>query len=282
MIAIISIISTTSCISINTDGYTISEDYDTTKFVLHEFDFKDFNAVEYHGYGIITYEQSDCYSVKARSTEEIFEKTKIFISDNKLKVDQSGIRKLNAPILLTICAPEINSFDLSRNVKISCGNIDINNNFKVELSGSGNIELKSLSCKDFDADLSGASNISGRIKAQGNVKVDCSGASKGDIDVNAVDFYVDCSGATKLGINFTGNNAEIGCSGASNINMGFTGNVVNYDCSGASKIESTLKCKEVNVECSGASKFTAVGVAERTHFNTSGASSINTKELNNY
>ena len=284
MAVAISFVTTTSCISINTEGlgYSISDDYDTTTFVSREFVYTGFNAIEYHGYARITFKQGDSYSIVARSTEEMFEKTKVSISDNKLIIDQREIRLFKAPIFLTVTAPDLNNLDLGGNVNFYGGDIKTSNCFDIELSGAGTIDFSTISCNEFKADVSGATKINGKINAESSTKIECSGASKADLDIVAPTLYTDCSGAVKLNLNFTGANATIENSGASSTYLGFTGDKLNLDCSGASKVEATVRCKELNASGSGASKFEISGVAEVTHFDTSGATSLNTKNLNNY
>lgn len=270
------------CLNGEQGGYTIEEDYDTTKFVVRELNMTDFDIIDAHGYAIITYTQSDEYRVVAKSTEEIFAKTKLFTQGSKLVLDQREAKVLNAPVLLTVYAPDVNTICSGGYVKFVAGKVNSTRDFSFDISGAGSVEVGALTCANFVADMSGATKIDGKINAHGEAKLDFSGATKADIDVSATKLNADCSGAVKLSLNYTGEDAFVDCSGACYVNMGFTGNSVVCDCSGASKIESTLHCKELSVDLSGASAFKASGIAEKTQFETSGVSSIDTKNLNAY
>ncbi len=262
LILVLTAIVSSSCVISN--GYVVSDDYDTTNFVVRTYDLKDFNAIECNGVAHVEYKQGNTYSVTARSTQEMLDKTKITCSSNKLVIDQKSLKMKNqSPVFIEISSPDLNKVDISGVSTFKTSSIVTTGKFDIDMSGVGNIEFDSIRCSNCGIDVSGAGKFYGLINATDKVEVDAGGAVKSEIDINANELVLDCSGAVKMTVGFSGRKADVDCSGVSQINI-------------------SVDCEELKAENSGVSSLTIKGVAENTNILSSGVSTIDTKELNKF
>ena len=256
------ILSSSSCCNIS--SYTLDDDYDTTQFVVRTIDLANFNAIDCGGVANITYEQSNTYSIVARSIPNVLDKTQITVKDHKLIIDQSGIHmKKMPPIFIVISMPQINSIGIGGVATFKAKEITTDGKINIDISGVGNVEIDSISCAEVQLDLSGTSKIYAKINATNSADIDISGAAKGNVSIKSEKLKIDSGGAVKMDFSFSGGKADV-------------------DCSGVSKINLNVNCRELKAENSGVSKLTISGIAENSNISSSGVSSIDTKGLNNF
>lgn len=253
---------TPSCIIAN--EYSVADNYDTTKFVTRTFNLSDFNGISCDGVAHITYKQADNYSIVAKSSEEILNKTTITVEKNTLKIDQNNIKlKKQTPIFIEITTPQLNNIDIEGVTTFKSEIINTTDNFDIEVEGVGHIDIKRIVCASANVDVSGTCKLYGAINATDNVKLDIDGVATSEVDIEARSLDLDGGGVSNIKANFKGETAKV-------------------ECDGVCKIVLTTDCKQLKATNGGVSKLTLKGIAEQTNISSSGVATVDTKELNKF
>lgn len=133
----------------------------------------------------IYFSQSDKQEVRVETTEELAPKVLTVVEDGtlKLKMEKGNYPKIILRIVIS--APGIEAIGLHSSGDLRHeGVLDVDNNLDISASGSGDIQMGTIACKDFKAHTSGSGNLSfSRIACDG---FSASASGSGDIDIATV------------------------------------------------------------------------------------------------
>ena len=139
---------------------------------------------------------------------------------------------VTSPVLTAVDISGAADMDMKGRIKVDdfdvdisgAGNLDIDDmtgsNLDVDVSGAGDLDMGHITFTYAGISLSGASNCSTSSLKGGDLKLSASGASDADLDgVDVNNAYCRASGASDIDINGSVKHLEKSASGASSVNV---------------------------------------------------------------
>lgn len=130
----------------------------------------------------VTYTQDSVYFVEISAQQNILDVITTEISSGELKIGSNRwIRKHNG-IKIIIHSPDLRKIDLDGSGNFDSTGMLTTTGLELEISGSGNIRITSLTASNLDADISGSGNISISGGAVTNEETEISGSGNIEMD----------------------------------------------------------------------------------------------------
>ncbi len=165
---------------------------------------EEFNKLDAGGAFTIKVNVGKAPSLRISAEGNLLQFIRTSVKGNTLHIDTRRNISPRKEIMIEISTPNLKSVDVSGANNIIVDGI-FGDNFSVELSGAGNIELSGEVGK-FDADLSGAGNIEAKDLISEEVKISVSGAASADVYAKE---YLDASVSGVGSIDYYGNPKKI-------------------------------------------------------------------------
>lgn len=152
LFGIASTIIVTSCEKVVGEGALVTETRTTGSFT----------GIESEVSGNIIYAQGNDYKVDLTAQQNILNVMETPIVSNKLVVRfKSGVRvKSHEQITIKVTAPSISSISSSGSGNVTVLSPLVSNDLSFRLSGSGNVDLPTITCSYLETSISGSGNIS--------------------------------------------------------------------------------------------------------------------------
>ena len=206
---------TASCIQINGLPFQIVRGNGVQ--VEQVIDAHDFNDIEVVGSMDVVFTQGP-ESVVLTADENLVEYYVIEASDGSLKItSKRGYTLMHkAKTFVAVSAPDLTKVRIAGSGDCDIqGDLLLEGDLALRISGSGDIETGRVVCKDFSAKIAGSGDIEAEAIEAGDVQLSISGS--GDIDVEAV-----TASAVSIGISGSGD-AAIGCKDAGDVSARISG-----------------------------------------------------------
>lgn len=110
--------------------------------------------------GEVEYTQDSIYKVEITGQENILAVTKSEVGSGILKIYFNGNVWDHHPLKIRIHSPKIQGLEITGSANITAKNTLTTEALNCDISGSGNIQIPALNCKNFSGNLSGSGNIS--------------------------------------------------------------------------------------------------------------------------
>ena len=163
-------------------------------------DIREFNKIDASGAYTIKVKVGEEPRLKISAEENLMKYIRTDVRGNTLIIDSRKSISPRKEIRIYVTTPELYSIDCSGANNVYAQDIDADN-FRVELSGAGNIDLHGQTDR-LRAEISGAGNIDARNLKANEVIISVSGAASAD--VYAKD-YLDASVSGVGSIDYYGN-----------------------------------------------------------------------------
>lgn len=267
MLCILSSLSFSSCVQSVSDGNT-KDAYGNTKkwgeVIRKDLSLKDFKSINLDGDVDVVFTQSDTISVEVMGNEKVIDMYNFDVSNGILNVYYKSEKQSRIiPIVrLYVSAPTLQSVTLS-----GAGDIKIHENvvfedFSINVTGAGDVDMENLGCGNLDIKISGAGDVDAEDVICKSLSVDISGS--GDIDLSTVNAEGD---------------ANMSMSGAGGIKSKILCENINASASGAGDLDLKVNCKQISIEISGVGDVELSGKAKKLKRNVRGFANVDTKEL---
>jgi hypothetical protein len=160
----------------------------------------EFRKIEAGGAFTIHVKVGTAASIRINAEENLLSYIRTNVRGNTLVIDTRKNISPRKEILIEITTSNLSDIEVS-----GANNVDVEgineNEFKVDLSGAGNIHLKG-EVEKFRAELSGAGNINARNLKANEVRISVSGAASADVYATK---YLDASVSGVGSIDYYGN-----------------------------------------------------------------------------
>lgn len=110
--------------------------------------------------GEVEYTQDSIYKIEITGQQNILAVTKSDVGSGILKIYFSGNVWDHHPLKIRIHSPKIQGLEITGSANITAKNALTTDALNCDISGSGNIQIPGLTCKNFSGNLSGSGNIS--------------------------------------------------------------------------------------------------------------------------
>lgn len=226
-----------------------------------------FTRIDATGNVDIIFTQASNISVVAEGNEKVLERYDIGTHDGTLYMKYKEQRRGNnnvPTIRLHVSAAALSSINL-----LGAGDfkakkpVILPNDFSVNVTGAGDIELQRLSCRNFTLEVTGAGDLSADHISCDNLAIGVSGA--GDIECDTI---------------LCTSDATMQVGGAGDITAAVKARNLTVVEGGAGDIEiNSLQCDVVTATASGAGDIEIEGEARKLIKNVNGLASIRSKNL---
>ncbi|MCQ2204402.1 MAG: DUF2807 domain-containing protein [Bacteroidales bacterium] len=230
-------------VNMNYNGMTFNQEYDTTQFVVRNFDFEtSFDKLDIDGYSMVTFHVGDQCKVVAKSSEKAFEKAVIIVNEGTLVVERKEKVKID-PIILDITMPILSSMEMEG---MGSFGADVLKSDKLSMTvmGSSSINIDSLICNELEIESNGAGDIDVNVNARDNVDVETNGAGK--VIMNII----------------SAGKVSIETNGAGDVRAVVKSDIMSLQGNGANKSDITVDVRELIVDANGLAKIDVAGVAD--------------------
>ncbi len=222
-----------------------------------KYDVKDFSSIQASGSLKITFEQSQTYSVEARSSKDMLDVLKVENQAGVLRLGLTkSLRRLTSDIEVIVKGPSLDYLKLSGACEFMGNSVSMSTDATIDLSGACSVYFVNFKCNKLNADLSGASNMDGTFEVKGEAKLSNSGAGSLKGEINAADMV------------------RLSNSGASSLKMDVKAPRIIVRNSGTSGTTLAVDCDHLEVENTGISHMTLSGRADKLDTKNSGMSKI--------
>jgi hypothetical protein len=164
------------------------------RIVTQSRDVSDFNYISFSGDGRLTVIQGSSESLLVRTDDNLLEYIETEVRGSTLYIDISRGYSLNptGSIEYFIFVEELNGIEVSGSAKIDSVSLSTDSHFKIEVSGSADMEIGDLSAQNLDVEVSGSADISiaGVVDSQ---RIDVSGSCSNmspDLESRITQVYV--------------------------------------------------------------------------------------------
>ncbi len=204
--------------------------------------------------------RSEGYRVTVSGSDSLMENLDVHQEGDFLVVGYhlNFVSLITAPFshgLVTIYMPDIQELRITGAARGVLKGFNSDKDFRLNISGAGQVEFSDFAAGNMRWELSGASRINGQITLRGDADIKSSGASHIALKGLVRDISLDAAGASQIDLqDFTARNAKIRLTGASRSNLNLNGQL-DVDLSGASKLEYEGKVSMGEVRVSGASSL---------------------------
>lgn len=232
------------------------------KVIEKKLSVKDFEQIAASGNVEIHFVQDKSFNVSVRANEKTLEALEVKTKNNTLSICTKNQGPLPVAYLY-VTAPTLSNIELSGAAEIDMKQpVDLKGNLSLNVSGAGDIDINTLSCKRLNIELSGAGDVElENITAQ-DLNTTLSGA--GDIDIKQITL-------TK--------NASFTVSGAGDIDAKVACNKLNITVSGSGSADLDVKAQTVEATASGTGDIELKGRTVKFIKSQSGLSEIRSKKL---
>ncbi len=124
-----------------------------------------FEAIEINGSFDVVYRQANTFHVSVRGPQKLVSKVETTVSNGRLKIGSKksrsffGFNSDSDDVTVVVSSPDLTGVFLKGSGDFKCdGHVDTDN-MKLELRGSGDIEIKSLICDNIQVMLFGSGDI---------------------------------------------------------------------------------------------------------------------------
>ncbi|MCF0160054.1 MAG: DUF2807 domain-containing protein [Bacteroidaceae bacterium] len=233
------------------------EQVPTEETVTQTYDITDFTGIQASGALKIKFEQADTFYVEATSVRSLLDALKV---ENQAGVLRLGVSKNMSRWKkneVTIKGPELRQLDLSGACTFTTGDVTLDTDAHINLSGATKLELGKVQCNMLVMEQSGASKIRGDFILNGEAHVMNSGASTyaGSWDATGM-VRIQNSGASSFKVDVKSPRIVVRNSGVSKCTMKVDCEMLELDNAGASHITISGRAKETVTRSSGLSKET--------------------------
>lgn len=208
---------------------------------------KDFEAIEITGSMSVIYEQSDKFKVSVTAPRDLLDRITTTSEGGVLKVGMKSniffFNVNNDDIVVRVSSPDLVGVSLKGSGDFTCNGMIDTDKMKVELRGSGDVDIKHLICDQLQVSLLGS----------------------GDVDMPNVT-------AINTDVNLMGSgDVEIGQHDVKNTNIALRG-------SGDVKMNLN-NCGEIFTDIAGSGDVTLEGTAKQERHSVKGSGDIHTNRL---
>lgn len=160
-----------------------------------------FNKISLSINADVSYVQDSVFFVEISAQQNVLAAITTDVSAGELKIDFNKWVRKHSNIHFTIHSPDLRGLDLSGSGNIEAtGNITTTN-MEINVSGSGNVVLSSLTSAELDAKISGSGNVSIYAGAVTNQKATISGSGNIEMDgMTASSSYCKISGSGSISV----------------------------------------------------------------------------------
>ena len=160
-----------------------------------------FNKISLSINADVSYVQDSVFFVEISAQQNVLAAITTDVSAGELKIDFNKWVRKHSNIHFTIHSPDLRGLDLSGSGNIEAtGNI-ATTNMEINVSGSGNVVLSSLTSDELDAKISGSGNVSIYAGAVTNQKATISGSGNIEMDgMTASSSYCKISGSGSISV----------------------------------------------------------------------------------
>ena len=236
-----------SCVGSSNKGNDVKTStmtYEEVQKSAEEASRKGFSRITVSGVCDVHYTQGNKCSVTFRGDEDDISDLRITCDGRTLKLWQRSHNRhssgdeysvdvyITSPVLTAVGISGAADMDMKGRIKVDdfdvdisgAGNLDIDDmtgsNLDVDVSGAGDLDMGRITFTYAGISLSGASNCSTSSLKGGDLKLSASGASDADLDgVDVNNAYCSASGASDIDINGSVKHLEKSASGASSVNV---------------------------------------------------------------
>lgn len=207
LVAIVAV-TMTSCMSVNFNDNGADKTPTQVSAINQVTAMQPFDEVDIAGAFKIVYEQGSEHSVRVEASEQELKEMTVYVKDGELRI-RKAVKKPTVSfknVKVFVTSPNLQKIELAGSGMFAASNaISVANDLDVEIAGSGNVLLTSVSCHDSDLEIAGSGNIeigeltvnevSTEIAGSGNInlgamtckKLDAEIAGSGDINCDKID-----------------------------------------------------------------------------------------------
>ena len=121
-----------------------------------------FDEIDLAGGMNVVLEQGTTYSARVETSAAAFEHVVIYVANHTLHIGNKRTQTGSLPadsVTVYVTTPSLNEIELSGAGNITSTQPLNATNMHIELTGSGNIDIASLTCTELDVELTGSGNI---------------------------------------------------------------------------------------------------------------------------
>ena len=241
-------------------GISVTDGTVPSKVITKDYDVTGFTGLEVSGIVEVVLKKSDTYKVSVSIPESLEKYLIVRVREGELKIaltnlnERMAFKTKDVEVIATIEMPMLRSLEMSGATKLSCSDtFDVGDHtFKMELSGASKVNRLDLVGRDLDLEMGGATylNLSGKFH---EVEIEAGGASKCEMDIDALKVAQELSGAAKVKLVGEYGDVVVDATGAAALNAKGNAENMRVTGSGAAKVE-VIECVVDNarVELSGA------------------------------
>lgn len=228
----------------------------------------DFNEIEASQGIKVIYSQGSGNGIADIATTPSAEKyLKVEVKNKTLKAyytNTEGLKnvKIKGPTIINVSSPVLYEVDLSSASNLTIeGVLNVNGNFKIDLSSASSFDASTINCKTLDAELSSSANAN-----IGNIT--------GNLDVEV-------SSAASISVNSMNGNVDAEASSASSVTISaIKTSVIDADASSAASVTiEGISGGNINASASSGAKVRLSGNADYLKQNSSSGGSVNSSKL---
>jgi len=250
----------------STLAYRTTTESTSTKTAVVEktYNLSGFTGLDVSGDIKVHYTQGKNYEVRITTDERKLDKLVVEVRGSNLKVGykpSANFRGQMEETHLYLTAPKMESIDSSGACSLTTDGFTAEH-LVIDSSGATTLHLGTVHSQDVNVDNSGATKLYAAFTAK-QIEMENSGATRGDVKVEADYFDLDNSGAVTMSFDFKGKHMDVETSGAGKINL-------------------KVDCQQLKAENSGVASMVITGNADEVKIDGSGVSRINIKGLNKY
>lgn len=231
------------------DGFRDSEKWG--KVVTKTIEVQPFSEIILSGNVDIRFTQGDTLKVEAYGNEKAIESKNITSNNNILIVSKKEDAPNNAPtIKLLITAPSLERVNVTGAGDIDFkGEIVLEGNLDLNVSGAGNVNINKLVCNDLDIKITGAGDVTANKITSQKATIQTCGAGDVDASIKATDILLTISGAGDADLNVKCDNLIVISAGAGDVELKGECTNLTKTTSGMASIDSRkLSVKNISIK----------------------------------
>lgn len=205
----------------------------------------------------VYYQQADQQEVRVETTREFADKILTEVEDGTLKLRLKDGRYPKLILRIVVSSPDIESLSVSGSGDLFHeGSLHASKDLNLKVSGSGDIRMGDIDCRNFYSSCSGSGSIqTGNVAAGDDFSGTVSGSGEIDIEnltaTGNVTARVSGSGDIRLHEAAVDGDMDLSSSGSGDILVNGRCNEVTAKTSGSGNISGTLSYNHIHVHTSG-------------------------------
>lgn len=243
-------------------------------YVSKNISLENFNAIENMGSFNVEYRYGNRPHAELYISDNVLPYISLKVKDKQLKISTKGnisIRWKNNKSKIVVYSPSINDMSV-----IGSGILTVNgpltgDNYKLQLSGSGNIDVRSIKGSRLTVNLAGSGdiNILSLETTQANTSTKLNLAGSGSVNINVLktkSLAASVAGSGDMNIaDISAKSVSASIAGSGDIKLKGTTSIASYAINGSGEIEAgQLKAENVIASTIGSGEITCYGTGKTT------------------